>query len=436
MNPNILLLHAHDAGKYSEVYGHPIPAPNLRKFAEDAVIFRNAFAVSPTCGPSRTALFTGCYPHQVGMFGLPGRQGWTIPDVSRHLVHVLNRAGYETALAGVQHEVDHRDMAPLGYQTYVDVHPQKGEFYPDTIDRVEEFLQKKRDRSFFLSVGVDEPHRDNFARPEIGVGPDGLSFSKTRYYDPGKIDARFAAPPPFLPDHPEIRREMAAFHEGVRIMDEYFGRVFDMLHHRGLFENTLVIVTADHGIEFPGAKMTLSDQGLGVMLLIRGPGAFSGGRVIDSLVSHLDIAPTILEICGLPPVPWHEGKCLAPLVSGQVASIRDAVHAEQTYHGSLEALRAIRTSRHKLVFRHDPVGPKMRCCGNSSSFMNSVGYYDRQLGAVQLFDLMIDPMEACNRADDSPYREVRDDLTRRLVEWMERTGDPFPAGNFPKPINW
>ncbi|RME69420.1 MAG: hypothetical protein D6781_08595, partial [Verrucomicrobia bacterium] len=323
---------------------------------------------------------------------------------------------------------------PLGYQRLLNdaTRPLRGWFYPETIDRVESFLAEDHStRPFFLSVGIDEPHRNNIARPDAGIPADSTLFTKTRYYDAERLDARFVSAPPWLPNLPEIRRDFASFREGVRIMDDYMGRVLHALEHRGLADNTLVIVTTDHGIEFPGGKKTLSDQGLGVMLMMRGPGGFRGGREIDALVSHLDIYPTILEAVGLPAKPWLRGKSLQPLLREQAPPLHEAVFGEQTYHGSLEALRCIRTDRYKLVLRHDPVGPRMRQDGPSARIMESLGFYDRKIGHVELYDLYLDPQEACNRAEDPELAEVRRDLEARLRRWMEETGDCFPSGKFP-----
>jgi arylsulfatase A-like enzyme len=431
IRPNILLLHAHDAGRYCQPYGFPVESPHLMRFADQGLLFRKAFCAAPTCAPSRAAMFTGEYPHQCGMFGLTGTQGWEIRDPSRHLVHVMNSEGYQTVLAGVQHETNHADLSPLGYQRILDPRQRQGEFYPGTINRVQEFLSEPHEKPFFLSLGIDEPHRNNVARPEIGVGNDSLRFSKTRYYDPEKLDWRHTAPPPWLPDLPQIRREMASFNEGARIMDEYMGRVLEMLRHRNFEESTLVIITTDHGIEFPGGKKTLTDQGIGVMLMMRGPGGFSGGRVIEPMVSHLDLFPTIMEVIGAERRPWIQGKSLLPLVRGDKSALHAEIFAEQNYHGPLEALRCIRTERHKLVLRHDPVGNRMRHDGASTAVMDGLGHYDRPTGHVELFDLYLDPWEACNRADDPSFSAIRLDLESRLKAWMESHSDCFPSGSFP-----
>jgi len=440
---NIVYLHSHDAGRFVQPYGYPVETPALVEFARESVLFRKAFCVAPTCGPSRAALTSGQYPHQIGMYGLPGGSGWLFDDYGKHLVNVLNGWGYQTVLSGVQHEAAHHEHFPqIEYERVLEreapAKDQDGEWYADSICRVESFLATRDDpRPFFLSIGIDEPHRDNLSRPELNLHGAADRFTKTRYYDPEKLDARYTAPPPWLPDLPELRREFESYREGVRIMDEYMGRILYSLKHNGLEENTLVIITSDHGIEFPGGKMTLSDQGVQVMLMIRGPKGgdtpFAGGRVIEPMVSHLDLFPTLCEVLGKAPPHPLEGKSLVPLAKGEVASLHEVVFGEQTYHGGPEAMRSVRSERYKYVRRHEPKGHQMRHCGPAIPLMESIGWYDRHLGTEELFDLYLDPMEACNRIDDPDYAEIRADLSARLDRWMAETGDPFPTGQLPRP---
>jgi len=141
-------------------------------------------------------------------------------------------------------------------------------------------------------------------------------FTKTRFYDPEKLDFRYTAPLPRLPDLPSIRQDIESFREGIKIMEEYMGRLIYALHHGGYDGDTLVIVKTDHGAEFPSRKKTLSDQGPEVMLMIRGPenrpaaSAFCGGRVIEPMVTQLDHYPTICDLLGLSVPHPMEGKCL------------------------------------------------------------------------------------------------------------------------------
>lgn len=229
---------------------------------------------------------------------------------------------------------------------------------------------------------------------------------------------------------------MESYREGVKLMDEYMGRVFYALEHNGYDENTLVIVTADHGTEFPGGKKTLQDAGIRVMLLLRFPmagGTPFAGQVVESLVSHLDLYPTLCELLGRQPEHPLEGKSLLPLIRGETEDLHDAIFAEQTYHGLLEPLRWVRTKRYKYIRRHFATGPIMRHDGPPTPILEGCGWYERPLGHEELFDLYLDPWEACNRAQDPTYAGIREELARRLDEWMEKTGDPFPTGQFPPP---
>ena len=439
---NIVYLHAHDAGRYVQPYGHPVHTPHLMEFAKESVLFRKASSIAPTCGPSRAALTSGQYPHQIGMYGLPGRQGWLFDDYGKHMANQFNRWGYQTILAGVQHEANHADFSCIGYERVLEreepARAQDGEFYPETIAKVEAFLATRNDdRPFFLSVGIDEPHRDNLARPELNLHGAGDRFTKTRYVDPDRLDSRYTAPPPWLPDLPGLRKDMEGYCEGVKIMDEYMGRVLHAIRHNGLEKNTLVIITSDHGIEFAGGKMSLTDQGTQIMLMIRGPkgtdSPFTGGMVIEPMVTHLDIYPTLCELIGKTTDHKLEGKSLLPLVKGEVEQLHEVVFSEQTYHGDkgFEPLRAVRSERYKYIRRHYPTGPHMRHDGPGCPIMEELGWFDRDLGHEQLFDLYIDPWEACNRADDPASAKIKTELSDKLDAWMKETDDPFLSGEFP-----
>ncbi len=127
--------------------------------------------------------------------------------------------------------------------------------------------------------------------------------------------------------------------------------VLNQLDASGLMDDTLIIFTTDHGMPFPGAKATLFDRGLGVMLILRGPAPFNGGRVLDSLVSHIDIYPTVCEYLGIERPPFLEGVSLLELLRGQSTNAREEIFAGSTWHAAYEPQRAIRTERHKYIRR-------------------------------------------------------------------------------------
>ena len=212
--------------------------------------------------------------------------------------------------------------------------------------------------------------------------------------------------------------------------------MLDALEQSGKADNTLVICTTDHGLAFPGAKATLTDRGIGVMLMLRGPGGFTGGRVSDALVSHLDLFPTVCDLLDIERPYWLHGQSLLPLISNQADAIHDAIFAETTYHAAYEPQRAVRTVRWKYIRRFDNhQGPILPNCDDSPSkdFLLQYGWKERPSVAEQLYDLIYDPNEACNLAYDPSYAPILQELHTRLATWMRDTDDPLLHGPVPAP---
>jgi arylsulfatase A-like enzyme len=273
--------------------------------------------------------------------------------------------------------------------------------------------QRPDDRPFFASVGFVETHRD-FAEPV------------------SERDVRTTLAPANLPDTPETRRDMAAFKASARKLDQGVGGVLDALDRAGLAQDTLVIFTTDHGLAFPGAKATLTDRGLGVLLIMRGPGGFTGGTVQDALVTHLDLFPTICELAGIAAPDWLQGRSLLPLAAGATAEVHDAVFGGLTYHAAYEPQRSVRTRRWKYIRRfddeHDGPVPANTDDSPSKTLWLEHGWLERPVAREQLYDLAFDPNEAANLAADPTYAPVLDELRDRLERWMHETGDPLLDG--------
>jgi N-sulfoglucosamine sulfohydrolase len=416
--PNILYLHSHDTGRYIQPYGHAVPTPNLQRLAEEGVLFRHNFCAAPTCSPSRAALVTGMCAHSAGMIGLAHR-GFALTDYRQHIVHTLRQAGYASALIGVQHVIDQESVADIGYDTVVPLPSRRAEDVgPTAAEWLLQRGQSETEHPFFLSVGFSETHRE--------------------FPEPGEAeDPRYCQPPAPLPDTPETRRDMAAFKASARQLDEGMGQVLDALEEAGLAENTLVICTTDHGLAFPGMKCNLTDHGIGVMLILRGPGEFSGGRVIDAMVSHVDLFPTICDLLEIEPPTWLQGTSMMPLIRDEADEIHDEIYAEVTYHAAYEPMRGVRTKRYKYIRRYDdrrtPVLPN---CDDSPSktLWLEYGWADRAPAQEQLYDLVFDPNEAHNLAEDPSMAAVLVDMRSRLERWMARTDDPLlDTNNVPAP---
>ena len=266
---------------------------------------------------------------------------------------------------------------------------------------------------FFLSVGFFETHRE--------------------FFEPSSIrDVLYSRPPENVPDIAQTRRDMASFRASARALDQGVGTVLNALEENGLADDTLVFLTTDHGLAFPDAKCTMYDRGIGVMLLMRGPGGFERGRVSDALVTHLDLYPTVCDVVGLEHPSWLEGTSLLPLVRGDVAEIHEEIFAEVTYHAAYEPQRAVRTSRYKYMRRYDEQHPGRVLANLDDSLTKDVllaaGWADVAQPWEALFDLLLDPSEGNNRIDDPALADVCDDMRRRLHDWMLGTADPLLNG--------
>jgi N-sulfoglucosamine sulfohydrolase len=198
-----------------------------------------------------------------------------------------------------------------------------------------------------------------------------------------------------------------------------------------LADNTLVICTTDHGIAFPGMKCNLTDHGIGVMLIMRGPGGFEGGKVCDAMISHTDLYPTICELVGIEPPNWLQGKSIMPLIRGEVEQIHDQVFAEVTYHAAYEPMRGVRTLRYKYIRRFEARdSPVLPNCddGPSKDVWMKHGWQQEAPAMEQLYDLVFDPNEAYNLADHPSLTKVLAEMRSRLDRWMRETDDPLLQG--------
>jgi arylsulfatase A-like enzyme len=340
------------------------------------------------------------------MTGLAHR-GWRLRDYGRHVVHPLREAGYWSGLVGEQHLS--LDPAELGYDDVVDVGTTRVEAVAPAAGRL---LRGRPPQPFFLSIGFFETHRE--------------------FFEPSSArDALYSAPPAHLPDTPETRSDMASFKASARSLDEGVGAVLHTLDELGLADRTVLVLTTDHGLAFPGAKATLSDPGLGVLLIVRGPGGFPGGHATDALVSQVDLYPTFCELAGAPVPDGTAGRSLLPLARGETPRVRDELFAELTYHVAYDPQRAIRTERHKLV-RHfserlEPVLPNVDD-SPSKDVLVAAGWGAHRRPRVELYDLLMDPGEMRNLAGDPDVGDVQEDLQRRLHDWMVDTADPLLDG--------
>ena len=429
--PNILMFIPHDLGDHLHCYGHQsVRSPNLDRLAETGVRFTNFFTAAPECTPSRAGLYTGQYIHQTGLMGLCHR-GWEFNPDTKHLAQRLWDAGYQTCLFGTQHETGKSPMR-LGYNHIFAQKEMRSSF--DICEVAARWIERDaphEPKPWFACVGFQDTHRP--WRPAKDFEPDDVEV------------------PPYLPETPETRADLAELHQAVLDMDTGIGRVLSAIENSPMAENTIAIYTVDHGIPFPRAKATYYDPGIRMPLLVRLPGRFEGGKVCDQLLSNLDYTPTILELCGVEVPGGLEGRSFVELLEGRPYEERDAVFGALYYDAFYDPIHCVRSRTHKYirsfaVTPEDAAGadPEVLAKHETGTWIRADdsdvqrsptwevikrdGPFPPPL-PEELYDLEADPLEQRNVVSEPQYADVLKALRHRLQDMMQRTCSPLLKGH-------
>ena len=410
--PNVIVFVGDDLGwRDTGAYGNPfIRTPSIDRLARSGLRVEYAFGTTPQCSPSRISTLTGRYAHAVGAEDLHT----PLPDGERLLPHFLQEQGYFTGHMAKTH---YGPNAERQFQWYS---PKIAEAFPA-------FLDSAGSRPFFLWIGFHEPHR-----------PYQLSTVTSRH-SLGRVTM-----PPYLVDTPGTRKDLALYYDAIGRMDEQVGLVLAELERRKLGDNTLVVFLSDNGAPFPREKGTLYDSGTRTPLIFSWPHHIRAGSVYDaSLISTVDLAPTILELAGATLPQTLQGHSFrAMLIQPNTYTGPTHVFSERNWHDCDEHQRAVRTSRFKLI-RTDAYTALPLCAaadiGASPAFqaLRARGKAGRLTPAqrrlfeaprarLELYNLAADPWELRNVADDPRYASEVRDLAGVLQNWIEETGD-FPA---------
>ena len=428
--PNVLAFIPHDLGDSLGCYGHrTLRSPNLDALAARGARVANCFTTSPECTPSRGGLWTGLHPHQNGLMGL-ANFGWVLR--APHLAQRLQVAGYRTHLFGLQHEV-HGEAGGLGYQQH---HSPADRSVSAVCEALREFLagpQARGPQPWFACAGFSDVHRP--------------------WRQPSTLDPDAMAVPPYLPDNPTVRNDLALFAQNILDMDTAVGRVLDALAASSLADDTLVLFTTDHGAGFPRAKATLYDPGIRVPLIVHWPGHVEGGAVHECLISNLDVTPTLLELCGYAVPDDLAGRSFRTLFEGGAYQPRDQVCGALFYDVAYDPMHYVRTGTHKYIRSFavtdaDAAGADPEVLSTfaggrwvrvddfdvlSSAAWRSMSVETGRPPREELYDLRCDPHEQVNLAGDPKAATVLEDMRRRLHEMMQRTNSPLLRGHVPPP---
>jgi N-sulfoglucosamine sulfohydrolase len=430
---NVFFITSDDLGLQLSCYGEKrIQTPNLDRFARSAVRFKTAYVAQASCSPSRSAMFTGLFPHSTGQYGLVNG-GFQLHEQLRNatIPNVLKKAGYRTGIIGKLH------VAPESSFDFdlKDTDSGSTRRVRETAAKVDGFLKTERWKPFFLMLNFSDPHAfreapgssEWFFPPDVdGIPEKPLQPSAKTIFSFQQIDT------------PQQRERTANYLNAVLRLDHGIGLVMESLRAAGLEENTVVIFCGDHGPPFARGKTTCYEAGLRVPFLVRWPGVSRPGTS-DAMVSTTDIAPTIFDAAGVTPPATH-GRSLRPVLSDFKAPWREYLAAEFHFHGAqvFYPRRAIRDSRYKLIhnIRAGSAKPTTGIDGDKAyAISREPRFENTPVGRAfdtfadppefELYDLQRDPGEFNNLSLDQAAKPILQRLTAALLEWRRSTRDPF-----------
>ncbi len=412
--PNFVIIIADDmAWDDCGAYGHPkIRTPNIDQLAQQGMRFDRAFLTCSSCSPSRASIMTGRYPHATGApelhMSLPADQVlFTTP---------LRKAGYFTAAAGKWHlgkDAEHQfDLIRHGGDS-----GGAGHWIPLLRER-------PKDKPFFMWFASFDPHRPY----QPNTIPQPHSGGDTRV-------------PPFLPDVDDTRADLAMYYDEIARLDGNVGNVLEELQRQGVADNTWILFLSDNGRPFPRCKTTVFDSGVRTPFIVRWPGHVAPDSVSESIVSSVDIAPTILQIAGLMPLPSFQGKSFLPILEDPKAETRRYAFAEHNWHDYEAFERGVRSKQYTYFFNGTPNLPatppadavasptfqamrRLRDQGKLAP--HQMGCFSVPRPKEELYDLKTDPYALKNVARDPKYADALDEMRKAFGEWKHRTGDHMP----------
>jgi len=437
--PNIVLIIADDMGwDDCGAYGHPrIKTSNIDRIAAEGMRFTNAFLTTSSCSPSRASIITGRYPHNTDAEQLH----WPLPAEQLTFVELLKNAGYWTAAVGKWHLGDAvkdrfhlvREADVSGFQLPTGKDASKSTMVAREKSGCEHWVSTLRsrpeDRPFFLWLASLDPHRDY------------ESGTITNSHTPQDVRV-----PPYLPDVPEVREELALYYDEIARLDSYVGEVLKEFKEQGIEQNTFVLFISDNGRPFPRDKTTLYDSGIKTPWLVRWPQRIQAGSVCTQLVSSIDIAPTVLTLAGIDTPSRFQGHSFASLLTEPERKIREYVYAEHNWHDYEDLGRAVRSMQYKYIHNDYPDLPATPPAdvGRSRTFaamrrlraqgklnQNQMACFVTPRSVEELYDVVNDPHEMHNLVDEPRYADVLQEHRRALTDWSKCTGFRIPATRTP-----
>lgn len=416
--PNILWISVEDISPNLGCYGDAYAStPNLDTLATQGVRFTQAFTPAGVCAVVRSGIISGMYPVSIGSQHM--RSVIDYPDGVAMFPTYLRDAGYFCT-----------NKSKTDYQTSADlknVWDRQGNNHSD-------WREREAGQPFFSVINLTCSHESQIRHGEKTHEHILAKLKPEQRHDP-EAAAEFL--PPIYPNTPEARKDWAWYADNISEMDRQAGEILQRLADDGLEENTIVIFWSDHGRGLPRGKRWIYDSGVHVPVIVRWPGNIEPGSVNEELVTTQDLAPTMLSLAGAAPQKHMHGRVF--LGSGKEAAPDTLFFHRDRMDEAYELMRAARTDQFKYIRNYEPE----RTYAQHIDYMDMMPtlvdlrrmHADGKLNPVQelffrdrkpieeLYDIVADPHEVKNLAQDPKYQDVLVTLRDRLEQWQVEVGD-------------
>jgi len=441
--PNILFIIFDDWGwQHAGAYGCDwVKTPNFDRVAREGVLFKNAFTSNPKCSPCRASILTGRNTWQLEEaachFGLFPRKFAVYPEL-------LEASGYRVGLTGkgwgpgdFKSTGFTRNPAGPSFDQHKTTPPTTAIGRNDYSKNFEAFLNENPEgKPFCFWMGFTEPHRGYERHSGVRRGKDPKDVKVPRY----------------LPDLDVVRDDLLDYAVEVEYADSHIGKALATLEEAGQLDNTIVVVTSDHGMPFPRVKGQIFEDGFHLPLAIRWGAGIPKGRTVEDFVNVRDFAPTFLELAGVAPHLGMSGRSMVELLksekSGWIQADRNVMLTGKERHDigrpydSGYPVRAIRTPDYLYVHNYFP--DRWPACNPETDLGNcdpsptkellkaiAGEFYDLSFGKrpeAMLYRIADDPECLRNLADDPAFQGVRDTLREQMLAMLRQERDPRALG--------
>lgn len=420
--PNIVLFIADDVGWNDfGCYGnHAVSTPNIDKLAKSGVQFQNAFLTASSCSPSRVSILNGRYPHNTGAAELHMPILESLPNLAME----LKKSGYFTVSAGKWHQGN--TMKSSFDLVYSKKEGEGGNGDGGENNWVRSLAESPKEKPFFMWFAPHDAHRLWGTNEYAGTNK------------PEKVKV-----PPYMVDTEITRKDFAQYHDEITRFDAYIGKVVSHLEENNLLKNTIILVMADNGRPFPRCKTRLYDDGIKTPLVIRWDGGnIAKDQTTASIVSAIDIMPTLLEAANVPIPATVQGKSFLKILKNPKEKFRTYAFAEHNWHDYEAYERMVRTKDFLYIYNARPQYPQATSADNhrDSAFQELVKVwrmdkltnlqkdnFTAPRNFEELYDLRKDPQQLYDVSKKSAYKAKLLEMRALKNEWQEQTADTEPA---------